>query len=79
MHYWGRCKTPTSKLYFLLSVKTDNKTSIGEQYLRRCESEFHAHSKLVEAMADSGVKGPQSLIKCDQDGSYNSRQCDQEM
>ena len=57
----------------------DNKTTMGERYLRRCDSELHAHAMLLDAMADSGVRGPESLTMCDQDGSYTSKQCDQEM
>lgn len=60
-------------------MRTDNKTLMGEQYLRRCESEYHAHAKIVEALAETGVQGPQTFANCDQDGSYNAIQCDQEM
>lgn len=56
-----------------------NKTLVGGMYLRRCDSELYAHAKLLDAMTDSGVRGPESLVKCDQDGSYASRQCDQTM
>lgn len=56
-----------------------NKTLIGEQYLRRCESEYHAHAKVIEALDETGVNGPQTFANCDQDGSYESRQCNQEL
>ncbi|KAG0725330.1 Equistatin [Chionoecetes opilio] len=56
-----------------------NKSLAGETYLRRCDSEVHAHAELMQAMADSGVRGFESLTTCDQDGSYTSRQCDQEI
>lgn len=56
-----------------------NQTIIGEMYLRRCDSELYAHAKLLDAMTDSGVRGPESFAKCDQDGSFSSKQCDQTM
>lgn len=52
-----------------------NKTTTGEQYLRRCDSEYYAHVKLVDGLAASGTKGPQGSSSCDEDGSYTSEQC----
>lgn len=53
-----------------------NSTVTGEQYLRRCESEYVAYVKLSEHMALKGVRGPYKLLVCDPDGSYSARQCD---
>ncbi|XP_047470287.1 uncharacterized protein LOC125025967 [Penaeus chinensis] len=52
-----------------------NKTLVGSQYLRRCESEYHAHMELYELMAFKGVQGPSTLLNCDADGSYAGMQC----
>ncbi|XP_076056390.1 uncharacterized protein LOC143034341 [Oratosquilla oratoria] len=48
-----------------------NKTVIGEQYLRRCESKYVAHEESLEYMAEHGVSGTTPNFKCDPDGSYN--------
>ncbi|XP_042207770.1 uncharacterized protein LOC121856343 [Homarus americanus] len=56
-----------------------NKTEMGEKYLRRCESQYEAYAELVDLMAFKGVQGPSTLLKCDPDGSYNSKQCDTQM
>ncbi|XP_071523244.1 uncharacterized protein [Panulirus ornatus] len=56
-----------------------NKTLTGQQYLRRCESQYHAHQLLIEHMRAKGVMGSLSLVRCDADGSYSGEQCDLEM
>ncbi|XP_068243525.1 uncharacterized protein [Palaemon carinicauda] len=46
------------------------KEEIGEQYLRRCESEFHAFAVLSDLLKEKGVQAPSSNLHCDPDGSY---------
>nr|XP_027235543.1 uncharacterized protein LOC113826844 [Penaeus vannamei] len=53
-----------------------NKTLVGAQYLRRCESEYHAHMELYDLMEFKGVQGPSTLLECDADGSYSGKQCE---
>ena len=54
---------------------SDNKTVIGLQYMRRCESKDHAHKSFQEILNDHGVHMvPLSKENCDPDGSYNSLQ-----
>ncbi|XP_037782196.1 uncharacterized protein LOC119578693 isoform X2 [Penaeus monodon] len=57
------------------SMNCNNKTLVGSQYLRRCESEYHAHMELYDLMAFKGVQGPSTLLNCDADGSYSGKQC----
>ena len=54
---------------------SDNATVLGEQYLRRCESESVAHGQLVDHMLAKGVYGPAGQYKCDPDGSFSGQQC----
>ncbi|KAK7076742.1 hypothetical protein SK128_005367 [Halocaridina rubra] len=56
-----------------------NGTYVGQQYLRRCESEYFAHATLRDLMAYKNVQGPSTRLKCDPDGSYNAIQCDNTM
>ncbi|XP_069957398.1 uncharacterized protein [Cherax quadricarinatus] len=54
-----------------------NGTMTGVMYLRRCESEHHAHARIVDRMHDKGVlQGPSSVLSCDPDGSYSAYQYD---
>merc|ERR1719187_344308 len=52
-----------------------NHTFVGDQYLRRCESHFHAYAEIYEEMRLKGVDGPWTLLRCDPDGSYGPVQC----
>ncbi|KAK3872394.1 hypothetical protein Pcinc_022521 [Petrolisthes cinctipes] len=57
-----------------------NETLMGEKYLRRCESQLHAHWELFDVMANRGVQGnPTPFFSCSLDGSYAGKQCDQTM
>ncbi|XP_063592346.1 uncharacterized protein LOC134769534 [Penaeus indicus] len=56
-----------------------NVTEVGEQYLRRCESEYHAHQVLYKEMMMHGTEGPSIRLHCDPDGSYSAEQCDYDM
>lgn len=47
-----------------------NKTQIGGQYLRRCESEFKAHAILSKLLKSKLVQPPSTTLTCDPDGSY---------
>ncbi|XP_071523097.1 uncharacterized protein [Panulirus ornatus] len=69
-------RLPEKAVHFLPCY---NKTLMGEQYLRRCESEYHGRMEINDLMAFKGVQGPSTLLNCDPDGSYGSRQCDTDM
>ncbi|KAK4316469.1 hypothetical protein Pmani_012371 [Petrolisthes manimaculis] len=57
-----------------------NETLMGEKYLRRCDSQLHAHWQLFDVMANRGVQGnPTPFFSCSLDGSYAGKQCDQTM
>ncbi|XP_066978895.1 uncharacterized protein [Macrobrachium rosenbergii] len=49
---------------------------LGQQYLRRCESEFHAHAHLSDLLKAKGVQPPSISLSCDPDGSYSPVQYD---
>ncbi|XP_068242827.1 uncharacterized protein [Palaemon carinicauda] len=53
----------------------DSKT-LGSQYLRRCESEVHAHALLSDLLKTKGVQAPSTSLVCDPDGSYSAIQYD---
>ncbi|XP_042207848.1 uncharacterized protein LOC121856379 isoform X2 [Homarus americanus] len=53
-----------------------NKTVTGEQYLRRCESQYHAEHLLATHIQRKGVYPPSTLLNCDDDGSFGGLQHD---
>ena len=53
-----------------------NLTTIGDQYLRQCESQLYAHYDIAKDMIDKGILiAPGPSVNCDKDGSFSGQQC----
>ncbi|KAF2356713.1 Thyroglobulin type-1, partial [Trinorchestia longiramus] len=54
-----------------------NRTLIGDQYLRQCESREHAHNVFIKTMTQKGILVvPSAPVTCTIDGSYAARHCE---
>nr|XP_045621986.1 uncharacterized protein LOC123772699 [Procambarus clarkii] len=79
---WCYCIDPATAIPYGPALPEDvmnilpcyNATTTGQQYLRRCDSVYHAHYLLLDYMKAKNMQGPSITLNCDPDGSYGGLQ-----